>query len=474
MKKFFNMKNLGISLFGGLFLGGCCQLGIIHTVVLMLSLFLLIPGILKAIDQEKESYRRFQDAGMYLSQMESSFKNNRTIFDCLRETRDLFRDGEMKDCLKKAVNALERGSAGSEAYRKAFGIIEENYGCVQMSLTHDFFLTNTENGGSRTLPVEVLEKRRIAWSKETEKCRSKKRHMLNAVLWGILIILMIAEIFVRVPEMISEEMRIVNLGSERTATLLLIICLVLIARHVYRKNAEDWLAESPEKSEEKINNAYKYLEEFDPGKEMVKSIKWAAIPLILTLIFTVTSKSVIPLSVGIPITVLFLNQYRLEYSLVKKNLRKEVERDYPKWLLTIILLLDRESVIGAIYKSMDTAPNVLKYPLACMQKTLNKKPNDPEAFFSFLEILEMPQVTESMKLLYSISAGTGGNPEKQLLQIVDKNTAMTLRSEEIKNENRVAGIMWYMFFPVLPVSIKMMFDMFLMSTAMFSSFDKMI
>lgn len=474
MKKFFNMKNLGISLFGGLFLGGCCQLGIIHTVILMLALFLLIPGILKAIDQEKESYRRFQDAGMYLSQMESSFKNNRTIFDCLRETRDLFRDGEMKDCLKNAVNTLEKGNAGTEAYRKAFGMIEEHYGCEQMRLTHDFFLKNTENGGSRTLPVEVLEKRRIAWSSETEKCRSKKRSLLNAVLGCILMFFAVSEIFVRVPEMISEDMKMITLGSERTATLILAVLLIFIVRHVYKKNAKDWLSEEQEVSEETITKAFKYLEEFDPRKEMIKSIKWAVIPLVITLILAVKLKSIIALSVGIPITILFLNQYKMEYRTVKKNLRKEVERDYPRWLLTIILLLDRESVIGAIYKSMDTAPNVLKYPLECMQKTLDKKPNDPEAFFSFLEILEMPQVTESMKMLYSISAGTGGDPEKQLLQIVDKNTAMTLRSEEIKNSNRVAGIMWYTLLPTLPVGIKMMFDMFLMTVVLYGSYDKMI
>ena len=45
-----------------------------------------------------------------------------------------------------------------------------------------------------------------------------------------------------------------------------------------------------------------------------------------------------------------------------------------------------------------------------------------------------------------------------MLQIVEKNNTMTMQSERMKNDNKVAGMMGYLFYPVLPVGVKMMAD----------------
>ena len=154
-----------------------------------------------------------------------------------------------------------------------------------------------------------------------------------------------------------------------------------------------------------------------------------------------------------------LNQHKLEYSQRKKQIEKEVERDYPKWLFEITLLMETESVQGAIYKSMENAPKILQYPLKEFSETLQMKPADPDAYFEFLEIYDLPKVHESMKILYSISKGLGGKQEEQILQIKDKNNEMTIQSEKIKNNNKIAGIMVYMLYPVIPSGIKMMADL---------------
>lgn len=64
-----------------------------------------------------------------------------------------------------------------------------------------------------------------------------------------------------------------------------------------------------------------------------------------------------------------------------------------------------------------------------------------------------------MKILYSISKGLGGKQEEQILQIIDKNNEMTIQSEKIKNNNKIAGIMVYMLYPVIPSGMKMMADL---------------
>lgn len=471
MKKFLNLTNLGIAIFGGLFCGGICKLGIWFTGFFMAALFLLVPGILKAMKKEKASYQRFLEAGIYLEQMENSFKNNQTIYDCLKETRDLFGEGEMKEHLKEAVTLMEKETAGADAAGNALAVMEEHYGCEQMKLTHDFFLKNTQNGGERIGPVEILEKRRNAWSAATEDCRAEKKKMLNSVLISVTSLFFISEVFVW---FMPKQMRIAGLFTENIATVALLILLVLIVRHIFKKNAEDWLSQPKERSREAVKKDYLYLKNYDPKKEIFSSIKWAFIPLVITILCFIKFHSIFVFAIGLPLTVLMLDQHKLNQRLIKKRLIEEVERDYPKWMLSIILLMKSESVQGAIFRSIDHAPNVLKYPLEQMKDTLQKHPTKSTAYFEFLSILNMPRITESMKLLYSVSSGTGGDSEKQMLQIVDKNNAMTLKSEKLKNENRLAGITAYLFLPVLPISIKMMFDMVLIMITMYGNVSAMI
>ena len=49
MKEIISIKNIGISVFGGLFIAGILKLGVVFGIVVMICLFLLIPGILKNI-----------------------------------------------------------------------------------------------------------------------------------------------------------------------------------------------------------------------------------------------------------------------------------------------------------------------------------------------------------------------------------------------------------------------------------------
>ena len=79
-----------------------------------------------------------------------------------------------------------------------------------------------------------------------------------------------------------------------------------------------------------------------------------------------------------------------------------------------------------------------------------------------------------MKLLYSISSGTGGNVDEQMLTVIEKNNAMTLQSEKIKNDNRVAGMMGYLFLPVLPSGLKIMADLALVMLTLYGSIGNML
>lgn len=53
MKKMWTLKNAAVAVLGALFLGGICKLGIFFSVMLGISLFLLVPGIMSGLQKRK-------------------------------------------------------------------------------------------------------------------------------------------------------------------------------------------------------------------------------------------------------------------------------------------------------------------------------------------------------------------------------------------------------------------------------------
>ena len=117
MKKMWTIKNAAVAVLGALFLGGIFKLGIFFSVMLGISLFLLVPGIMSGLQKERESSERFLEVCIYLEQMEGAYRKNRRIYQSLLETEMLFRDGKMKEVLQKAVREYERKMRG-RMYRK--------------------------------------------------------------------------------------------------------------------------------------------------------------------------------------------------------------------------------------------------------------------------------------------------------------------------------------------------------------------
>lgn len=471
VKRYLKIQNVLIAVLSAFVLGSVCRLGVFYSIVLGMIIFLFLPFFKKYIEREKEAYFRFTQACLYMEQMENSFKKNRRIYPSLKETLVLFSEGEMKDTIQIAVDEIEKEDAAADAAEKALALVEEKYGCEQMELMHNFFLRSQEQGGDFTQAVGVLESRRNAWTDSVEQCRSEKRNMLFSVIMSFILLFVVSEAMMF---FLPEEMNVMENVLERAAVVLEITLLLFMTRSVLKKNATDWLERIRERSAETVEKDYHFVEEYNPAKEMGTSIKWAVLPLGITVFLFLTKRSVVMLSIGLAVTVLLLNQHKLDFAMKKKWIKKEVERDFPRWMFHVILLLETESVQGAIYASMGRVPASLQYPVEKMWDEIQKNPTGSEPYFSFLKEYDVPKVQEAMKLLYSISSGTGGNVDEQMLTVIEKNNDMTLRSEKIKNDNRVAGMMGYLFLPVLPSGIKIMADLALVMMTMYSSLGSVL
>ena len=232
MKKMWTLKNAAVAVLGALFLGGICKLGIFFSVMLGISLFLLLPGIMSGLQKERESSERFLEVCIYLEQMEGAYRKNRRIYQSLLETEMLFRDGKMKEVLQKAVREYEKEDAGADVSKKALSIIEEAYGCEQMELMHDFFLRNEARGGNPEKAIGILDKRRNAWIEATEKCMSEKKNMLISVILSTVILFIVSEALMF---FLPNEMNVMTKMPERFAVVIEISCLLCLIRRAIKK-----------------------------------------------------------------------------------------------------------------------------------------------------------------------------------------------------------------------------------------------
>ena len=164
-----------------------------------------------------------------------------------------------------------------------------------------------------------------------------------------------------------------------------------------------------------------------------------------------------------------LFQHRWDYALSKKILERQVEAAFPSWLMNVSLLLQTENVQVALYKSFEGAPLVLKPELEILYNKLQENPNSVEPYNEFMEGIEVWGVHAAMKMLYSISEGSGGMASAQIEDIIRRNQIMYDQSEKMKNSDEMAGMYALFLAPQVTAGVKMLVDMFVMFYGMMSA-----
>lgn len=132
---------------------------------------------------------------------------------------------------------------------------------------------------------------------------------------------------------------------------------------------------------------------------------------------------------------------------------------FPQWLMEVSLLLQSENVQVAIMRSYEDAPLLLKPELKLLIERLKKQPTELEPYLLFLQDYPLPEVQSSMKMLYSISEGTGGNAGNQIADIIRRNERLLDQAQKMKNEDALAGMYALFLAPQLTGGAKLLADM---------------
>lgn len=416
-----------VALFIAMVLGLLFELIPIFLFVVLITYVLSVPGLLKNQKKTLFEKQRFNDINTYMSQMAQSFVHTQDIIQSLKETTSCFSNGHMHDVLNEAMEILEVGKWDiNRAERDALSYIEAYYDCEKLKNLHSYFLRAEELGGECKKEFYILESMRLAWQGAIENIRLRRviERNTGAMIYGFF--LFVCVIMLRI--MRGSDLDIVTLLPTQIISTVMICGLVLYVVFMDKRLGKSLLETSSVMSETQAEDYFDYFEAYDEKKERKKYAPYAVLSLVAAVLFWYNKPDAITLAISICIVLIGFHIHFIVYMSARHTIQAEIAKAFPKWLFDVMLLLQRESVEGAIEKSLESVPPVLKREVTQMSEWLSLKPHDPMAYMSFLKEFEDQNRSEIMHKLYSLAVGA--NRDSEVLDVVmEKNIIYMERAE---------------------------------------------
>ena len=399
----------------------------------------------------------FSLANNYMEQFLYSFKRNGTVLNALLETATIFDEGIFHEALEKAIEHIQYTTDSEDPEREALDIVGEFFRCERIDAIHSFVIGAQRRGGDAGGSILLLAKNRAMWAERVMNLQKEfqivKRNIMIALVATMLICILPLYL-------LGGDLDISSIPLCQISAVVLIGICMLIYVKADKKLCRSWI----EKEVDSTGMGKKYLQvrDYDEAKEAKSSQKMAIIPVILFIGAFIYFKNIAVLVAGVVVVLFFLNQHKIGHNLAMKKVAREIEKQFPNWLMEVALLLQTDNVQMAIRKSMDSAPEVLVYALEDLIYQLEEDPNAIEPYHRFLKEYRNPDVQSAMKMLYALSSGNAGDVTKQVEELIDRNNAMMDKAEKLEQEDKIAGMKVYILLPSLLASFKLMVDMALL------------
>lgn len=399
----------------------------------------------------------FSLANNYMEQFLYSFKRNGTVLNALLETATIFDEGIFHEALEKAIEHIQYTTDSEDPEREALDIVGEFFHCERIDAIHSFVIGAQRRGGDAGGSILLLAKNRAMWAERVMNLQKEfqivKRNIMIALVATMLICILPLYL-------LGGDLDISSIPLCQISAVVLIGICMLIYVKADKKLCRSWI----EKEVDSTGMGKKYLQvrDYDEAKEAKSSQRMAIIPVILFIGAFIYFKNIAVLVAGVVVVLFFLNQHKIGHSLAMKKVAREIEKQFPNWLMEVALLLQTDNVQMAIRKSMDSAPVVLVYALEDLIDQLEEDPNAIEPYHRFLKEYRNPDVQSAMKMLYALSSGNAGYVTKQVEELIDRNNAMMDKAEKLEQEDKIAGMKVYILLPSLLASFKLMVDMALL------------
>lgn len=431
-----------------LVIGLCClyfKLNYINIFIVLLFAFICFPLIVLSQFKFMFNNKKFENLVGYLEQMIFSFKRNPKILDSLKSTSVLV-DESISLILEDAIKIIENDNTG-EGYQKAFKYIESNFTCSRVQAMHSFLLSVEENGGKYQHAIDVLLDDIRQWISRTYIYQKELANVKSKIVLSVILSLLIAgTMLIMVPsELVKLNENIIYL----TTTTIYFICLITLFVFIQTKLNGEWLIDDSIK-EKHLKDKTDY-----DNKLLIKNLLICS-PFFIILLFI---RSSFLFYFIVFISVLINLWPFIENKRVDLIRNRNIQKAFPFWLRDISLQVQTLIVPLAIKDSIQSAPNVLKEPLIRLSNDIDEKPDSIEPYNNFLSDYQVPDITNAMKMLYSIQELHTRDIQIQLTALIKRNQELLERAERFQNEDRLSGISFIMAIPMLFATFKLLVDL---------------
>lgn len=444
----------GAMLLLALLLGLFFELPWYFMVLVFLGYILCAPKMI--INQKKHAYelRRFNDVNAYMSQMAQSFTDTKNVIKSLQETAESFSSGRMKDTLTEALEIISTGSFDIIAAEKnALDLIVSKYDCEKLRNLHQYFQKAQERGGECDKEFAILEEVRSIWEEAVSEYHAKLKwdKVMGTLLYFCVLIVCVVTMHI-----LPEEMSIIDVLMTQIVNTILVVVFVLYYVLLDNRLNTSLLIDGNDMTREKVDAYFSYLQGYDAKRERMKYIVYTAIFCGLAIALIIIWPTAVSVAIALVLVMVGFNLHTIIFHLSRNTIKAEIERAFPKWLFDIMLLIQRESVEGAIIQSVEKAPPVLQAELTRISNILMVKPHNADAYMSFMADFNIPGIETSMRKLYTLAMGTGGIKADVMNEIIKSNMKLLATAEKDKIARKGDFSEVFQTMPVVFVSFGMM------------------
>ena len=237
-----------------------------------------------------------------------------------------------------------------------------------------------------------------------------------------------------------------------------------------------WLNDSNSLSESEIKSYYSYVMNFNRKKAFISSLKVLCVVNVLMLILFFTTHLQFVLYADVLVSFMTLINPDMTYKKRFKALRNEIYLAYPKWLMSLALLLQTDSIRVSIVKSVEKAPFVMIPELNKLVNEIKKDDSRQNVtpYLNFMRFFDIPEITTSMQMLYALSRGVSGSLQEQIDNILEQNSELLNKSIKIAKENELAAFELLFSLPNATGSLKLVVDMIVFFITFMNSMNNAI
>lgn len=434
--------------------------------VVMLAVTAALPVLVRDMYKRAYEQKRFADVTTYMEQMLYAYPKSGKVISALRETREIFEEGQMRDKIDEALAYLEAGWAHTEkgVLREALERIEEPYRCVKLASVHELLVNGEEYGGGMENSILLLLNdiegfKRGGYRLQAEK---KKSHTDNIISILTATALCAAALYVleamggMFPGDAGVDIFKVTVIQASSVLFLLFMLYVLVKST--RNLTDNWLQKQSLQNEEILLKSYDIVKNYDGLREIKKGLILAAPFLAAGAAAVCLGHRIIGMC-GILAAALMLLGHRIGYNVARREIHNEMYIALPQWLMQIALLLQSNNVQVSIAKSAESAPPVLKDELESLMERLKRNPGSLKSYTDFCKDFDIPEAGSCMKMLHAISEYGTGDAGAQINSLIRRVNEMQEMADQLRDKELAFRMKMFFSYPVLGATVKLLIDL---------------